>query len=51
MYKRQAKLCVETMKMIEDGTAEYTPQNSAEATHTSMISKELGDVYKRQYQI
>ena len=37
-----AKLCVETMKMIEDGTAEYTPQNSEEATHTSMISKELG---------
>lgn len=28
--------------MIEDGTAEYTPQNSEEATHTSMISKELG---------
>ena len=37
-----ARLCVETMKMIEDGTAEYTPQNSEEATHTSMISKELG---------
>ena len=34
-----ARLCVETMKMIEDGTAEYTPQNSEEATHTSMISK------------
>lgn len=37
-----ARLCVETMKMIEDGIAEYTPQNSEEATHTSMISKELG---------
>lgn len=37
-----AKLCVETMKMIEEGRAEFTPQNSEEATHTSMISKELG---------
>lgn len=37
-----AALCVKTMEMIENGTAEYTPQNSEEATHTSMISKELG---------
>ena len=36
-----AKLCVETMKMIEDGTAEYTPQNSEEATHTSIRSLAL----------
>ncbi len=28
--------------MIEEGRAEFTPQNSEEATHTSMISKELG---------
>lgn len=39
-----AKLCIETMDMIENGTAEYTPQNSEEATHTSMISKELGEI-------
>ena len=37
-----ARLCVETMDMIEDGTAEYTPQDSESATHTSMIKKELG---------
>ena len=38
------KLCVETLKMIEDGTAEYTPQDSEQATHTSMIRKELGEI-------
>ena len=38
------KLCVETLKMIEDGTAEYTPQDSEKATHTSMIRKELGEI-------
>ena len=39
-----AELIVETMKMLEEGTAEFTPQNSEEATHTSMISKELGSI-------
>lgn len=39
-----AKLCVETMKQIEDNTAVYTPQDHAKATHTSMIQKELGHV-------
>lgn len=39
-----AELCVETMKMIEDGTAEYTPQNSEESTHVGKISKELGSI-------
>ena len=37
-----AKLCVETMEQIEAGTVTYTPQNHEEATHVSMISKELG---------
>ena len=37
-----AKLCVETMKDIENGTAIRTPQNHDEATHVSMIQKELG---------
>lgn len=37
-----AQLCVETMRAIEDGTAIRTPQNHEEATHVSMISKELG---------
>ena len=39
-----ATLCVETMEMLEQGTAEFTPQNSEEATHTSMIRKELGEI-------
>ena len=37
-----AELCVKTMEMLENGTAEFTPQNNEEATHTSMIRKELG---------
>ena len=37
-----AELCVETMKMIEEGTAVYTPQNNEESTHVGKISKELG---------
>ncbi len=39
-----AELCVETIKMIEDGTAEYTPQNSEESTHVGKIGKELGAI-------
>ena len=39
-----AKLCVETMVAIENGTATRTPQNHDEATHVSMISKELGNI-------
>ncbi len=37
-----ARLCIEAMEMIENGTAVYTPQDHAKATHTSMISKDLG---------
>lgn len=39
-----AKLCVETIEMLENGTAEFTPQNGELATHTSMIRKELGAI-------
>lgn len=39
-----AKLCVETVKAIEDGTAVYTPQNHQEATHTTMIKKQMGEI-------
>ncbi|MFR4352384.1 MAG: methionyl-tRNA formyltransferase [Roseburia sp.] len=39
-----AKLCVETMAAIEDGTAVYTPQDSSQATHTAKIQKELGSI-------
>lgn len=37
-----ARLCVEAMERIENGTAVYTPQNEKEATHTSMIAKDFG---------
>lgn len=39
-----AKLCVKTMAAIENGTAVYTPQNEAEATHTGKIRKEMGSI-------
>lgn len=39
-----AKLCVKTMAAIEDGTAEYTPQDPGKATHTAKIQKELGSI-------
>ena len=39
-----AKLCVETMAHIADNTATYEPQNEAEATHVSMIRKEMGNI-------
>lgn len=39
-----AKLCVKTMTAIEDGTAEYTPQDPSKATHTAKIQKELGSI-------
>lgn len=39
-----AKLCVETMEMLEKGTAEFTPQDNEASTHTSMITKELGNI-------
>ena len=37
-----AKLCVKTMEAIEQGTAVYTPQDHAQATHTTMIKKQMG---------
>lgn len=39
-----AKLCVRTMAEIEAGTAVYTPQDNAKATHTAKIHKELGSI-------
>jgi methionyl-tRNA formyltransferase len=39
-----AKLCVETMKHIEAGTATYTKQKDEEATHTKMIHKKFGKI-------
>ncbi len=34
----------ETMKAIENGTAVYTPQDDALATHTGKIQKEMGSI-------
>lgn len=39
-----AKLCVKTVEAIENGTAVYTPQDHAKATHTAKINKELGKI-------
>ena len=39
-----AKLCVETLKEIADGTAVYTPQAHEAATMTHMIRKQLGNI-------
>ena len=37
-----AKLCVRTLKAIEDGTAIYTKQDHAAATKTTLIKKQFG---------
>lgn len=39
-----AKLCVASMKKIEDGTAVYTKQDEAKATHVGMIEKRFGRI-------
>lgn len=44
LAKTGADLCVKTLKAIEEGTATYTPQNHEEATHTTMIKKQLGEM-------
>lgn len=44
LSKVGAKLLVETMEMIENGTAQYIPQDHNAATHTSMITKEFGEI-------
>lgn len=39
-----AELCVRTLEEIEKGTAVYTPQNHSQATHTTIIKKQLGEI-------
>ncbi len=39
-----AKLCVASMKKIEDGTAVYTKQDETKATHVGMIEKRFGRI-------
>ena len=44
LAKTGAALCVKTLKAIEEGTAAYTPQNQEDATHTTIIKKQLGEM-------
>lgn len=44
LAKTGAELCVKTLTAIEDGTATYTPQDNAQATHTKIIKKQLGEI-------
>ena len=44
LAKVGATLCVETMERIEKGNVEYIPQDHEQATHVSMIDKELGNI-------
>jgi methionyl-tRNA formyltransferase len=39
-----AELCVKTLDDIASGHATYTPQDPAQATHTTMIKKQLGEL-------
>ena len=39
-----AQLCVRVIPEIEAGTVVYTKQEEAQATHTTMIKKQLGDI-------
>ncbi len=39
-----AKLCVSTVKSIQDGTAERTPQNDAVSCYAKMLNKQLGNI-------
>lgn len=39
-----AKLCVQTLAHLEDGSAVRTPQNEAEATYVGMLDKRMGDI-------
>ncbi len=44
LAKTGASLCVRTLAAIEDGSARYTPQEHEQATHTTMIKKQLGEI-------
>ncbi|MCR5778640.1 MAG: methionyl-tRNA formyltransferase [Lachnospiraceae bacterium] len=39
-----ADLCVEAVKLIEDGKAERTPQDHSKSTYAKMLKKDLGDI-------
>ena len=44
LEKLGAKLLVETMEKIENGTARYTKQEESQARHVGMIDKSMGDI-------
>lgn len=39
-----AKLCIETMKAIEDGTAQYEKQEDEKSTYAKQLNKALGNI-------
>ena len=39
-----AKLAVQTLQALEDGTAEFTPQDHEKATQVGMIKKSFGEM-------
>lgn len=39
-----AKLCVETLKAVEDGTAVFTKQGESPTAYAKMLDKKLGDI-------
>lgn len=44
LEKLGAKLLVETMEKIENGTERYTKQEESQASHVGMIDKSMGDI-------
>lgn len=44
LSKLGAELLIETLPLVENGTATFTPQEDSEATHTGKIDKELGRI-------
>lgn len=44
LEKLGAKLLVETMEKIENGTARYTKQEESQASHVGMIDKSMGNI-------
>ncbi len=39
-----AKLCVETLEAIGDGTATFTPQDDSKSSYAKMLSKQFGNI-------
>lgn len=44
LAKEGAKLCVETLDAIENGTAAYEKQDDSQSSHAKMLTKQLGNI-------